>query len=826
MQARWLSVVSHLPITAHLTTIAEGVAHNTLSLLEAPPGSGKTTVLPLMLAEQPWLEGKKVLVLQPRRLAATGVATRMAELLNEPVGETVGYQIRLDRKVSRKTRIEIITEGLLTRRILSEPELSDVGLIVFDEFHERSIHADVGLALAREVASVLRNDLRILVMSATLGPLRNHSLFSDSWSHSFTTEPHPLTIAYRHPEPRQRVWEYTAQAIKNALMQHQGDLLSFLPGAFEIQRCRDLLEQARIDAEIYPLFGDLPYHEQRLALLPSVSGRRKVVLATPIAETSLTIDGVRIVVDSGLHKVAQVDGHGSTTLRTERISQDSADQRAGRAARTAPGVCIRLWSEQEHQTLRAAREPEISRSDLTQTALELAAWGVHDLNAFPWISAPPSAALTEALSTLQNLGAITPDGGITERGRALTELGTHPRLGALCLMADTLGLIPVAAALISVLEERPDTRTTTSSADIQPLVEALVTHSYRGSSRLNDLAQRWRRRLEQRSKGSQRQESLSTEVACGLLLATAFPERIAQRREPDSTKYLLANGKGVTLRNGDPLVKHEYIVVAATQDRNDDGLVSVAAALDPSLLSGHLAHLVDKHSHTTFNEHRGVLERRARESIGSIILREGNLEPIPVSERAVALIDYVRSDDGFARLVFPETFAQLQSRVAWAQTIAPSIALPDLSPSALQSSLHEWLEPVLPSDGRLSSITESVLDAALAILLPWNTRRELEQIAPDSLLLPNGKQRRIRYDASEGPILEAMIQELFGLAETPRIGRASIPATVHLLSPARRPMQVTKDLASFWKNGYPLVRKELRGRYPKHRWPEDPLKPG
>lgn len=825
MNPRWLSSISHLPITQHLSTITDGVAQHSLSLLEAPPGSGKTTVLPLLLAEQPWLQGKKVLVLQPRRLAATGVATRMAELLSESVGETVGYQIRLDRKVSRKTRVEIITEGLLTRRIIAEPELADVGLLIFDEFHERSIHADVGLGLAREVASVLRNDLRILVMSATLGPLKNHSLFSDSWSYSFNTEPHPLTIAYRHPEPRQRVWEYAAQAIKSALLQHEGDVLSFLPGAFEIQRCKELLEQARIEVEIHPLFGDLPYHEQRLALLPSASGRRKVVLATPIAETSLTIEGVRIVVDSGLHKVARVDGHGSTTLRTERISQDSADQRAGRAARTAAGVCIRLWSEQEHQTLRAAREPEISRCDLTQTTLELAAWGVHDLHTFPWISVPPLAALNEALKTLRSLGAIAPDGGITERGRALTELGTHPRLGALCLLAETLGLVPVAAALISVLEERPDARATAHTADIQPLVEGLVTNSYRGSSRLKDLAQRWRRRLEQRSKAAERQQSLSTEVACGLLLATAFPERIAQRREPESSRYLLANGKGVTLRNGDPLVKHEYIVVAEMQNRDDDGLVSLAAPLDLSLLTTHLAHLIDRHSSTTFNEQRGTLERRSRESIGSLVIAEGNLEPIPAQERTVALIDYLRSDDGFARLAFPQTFATLQSRVAWARTIAPTSELADISSSALQSSLHEWLEPVLPSDGRLSSVTESILDSALAILLPWNVRRELEQIAPESFLLPNGKQRRIRYDATEGPILEAMIQELFGITETPRIGRASIPATVHLLSPARRPMQVTKDLASFWRNGYPLVRKELRGRYPKHRWPEDPLKP-
>ncbi len=821
----WQSSVAHLPIAQHLSQIAEGVQQHSISLLEAPPGSGKTTVLPLLLAEQPWLAGKKILVLQPRRLAAKGVAQRMAEMLQEGVGEQVGYQIRLDHKVSKRTRIEIITEGLLTRRLISEPELNDVGLVIFDEFHERSIHADIGLALIREVISTLRPDLKVLVMSATLGSLTNHPLFSSAWSYKFTTEPHPLTITYRHPEPRQRVWEYTAHAIKAALLQHEGDLLAFLPGAFEILRCKELLEGARINADVFPLFGDLPYDEQRNALLASPKGRRKVVLATTIAETSLTIEGVRIVVDSGYHKIARIETTGGTSLKTERISRDSADQRAGRAARTDSGVCIRLWSEQEHLTLRATREPEIQRSDLTQTALELAAWGVRDLSRFEWLTAPSTTAAQEAVHILQRLGALDQNGLITERGKALVDIGTHPRLGSLCLEAQKFGVSPVAAAIVAVLEERPSTRTSTHTANIQPLVESLLDGSYRGSSRLSELSERWRRRLEAKPSRDKTTQSLQSEAACGALLAVAFPERIAQRRDPESARYLLASGGGAALREGDPLAKHEFIVVADMQNRGDDGAIALAAPLDERLLSGPLLHLVTRERRTQFNEQRGSLESRDTHSLGAIILREGPLQDVPRMERREALMQYLRTEEGFHRLNLPDSYAAIRDRINWGQTTYADSGFPNLSDHSLREAVSEWLAPFVPEDARLSSITPTIIDTALSTLLPWSLRKELDRLAPESLSLPNGKQRRLRYDSVEGPVLEAMIQELFGLADTPRIGPNKTPVTLHLLSPARRPMQVTRDLRSFWKNGYPLVRKELRGRYPKHRWPEDPLSP-
>ncbi len=822
----WRTSAAHLPIGQHLSRIADGVMHNSISLLEAPPGSGKTTVLPLLLAETPSLQGRKIIVLQPRRLAAKGVAQRMAEMLHEHVGERVGYQIRLDRNVSQATQIEIITEGLLTRRLLSEPELPGVGLILFDEFHERSIHADIGLALTREVIATVRPDLKVLVMSATLGSLKEHPLFTGAWRYEFTNEPHPLTIHYRHPEPRQRVWEYTAHAIKAALLQHPGDLVAFLPGAFEILRCKEILESARIDAVVHPLFGDLAYDEQRHALIPNPSGRRKVVLATTIAETSLTIEGVQIVVDSGYHKIARTDFGGSTSLKTERISKDSADQRAGRAARTAPGVCVRLWSEQEHQTLRATREPEIARTDLTQTALELAAWGVRDISSFEWVSAPSPVAQREAINTLRSLGAVDTDGCITDRGKALVEIGTHPRLGALCLEAEKTGLSTLAAAIVAVLEARPDTRSHAHTVDLQPLVESLVDGSYRGPSRLHELAQRWDRRLQARCSRSTSSTALPSSTACGALLAVAFPERIARRRSPDSPRYLMASGAGVTLREGDPLSRHEFIVVADMQNREDDGIVSAAAPIDQNLFSGPLEHLITTERRTEFNEQRGALESRVVYSIGTIILREGPCERVGKDEQRDALMHYLSTEAGFARLQFPDSYEGIRNRATWVRASNPYSDIPDLSPECLRANVATWLAPFVAEDVRLSSISPSIIDTALTARMPWALRRELDRLAPESLTLPNGKQRRIRYDTVEGPIVEAMIQELFGLTDTPTVGPNRTPVTLHLVSPARRPMQVTKDLASFWKNGYPLVRKELRGRYPKHRWPEDPLNRG
>jgi ATP-dependent helicase HrpB len=814
--------ISSLPIVDHLAAIASGVEKHPVSIIQAPPGSGKTTIAPLYLAQQPWLNDKKILVLQPRRLAAKSVAARMSELLDEPIGESVGYQIRLESKRSRHTQIEVITEGLLTRRLVSDPELAEVGLIIFDEFHERSVHADVGLALAREVLASLRPDLRIVVMSATLNALLDDAAFSDCWRYSFDTSPHPVEIRYTVTQPRRPVWESVAQTISAALRQYQGDILAFLPGAFEIERCREYLEQLKVAAQIFPLYGELPFEQQRSAIMPIKGGARRIVLATPIAETSLTIEGVRVVVDSGLHKVARSDIAGITDLKPERISLDSADQRAGRAGRIAPGVCIRLWSEQEHKTLRPNREPEVLRTDLTQTLLELATWGVRDFEKFSWITPPPQHAINAALDTLRALGALHgTDCTVTPFGRELTTLGTHPRLAAMCVKARSAQLERFAAAIIPLLEERTPNSRTRNASSIIPLIEDLLSGPSGG--RFSDLFRRWLTRIEALPvRPTAGIPTLDERVAPGYLLACAFPERIARRRSGGDMRYLLASGKGVTLAPKDPLSSAEYIVVAAMHSRDDDGVVTLAAPLDAALFQGALEQLVSTHEVSGFDAERGALSKSIQTRIGAILLREDRRTDLSRGDRLDALTHYLRTSEGHAKLPFTPSMRELQSRAAWASSVSPHAGLPDICDDALRASEPFWLSGFLPDNGSLQSLKPDKVEQALRAILSWELNRELQSIAPETLQLPNGRQRRISYNSVDGPVVEAMIQELFGLHETPLIGRCKIPATVHLLSPARRPMQVTKDLKSFWKIGYPEIRKELRGRYPKHRWPEDP----
>lgn len=824
----WLSSAHGLPIVEHLDNIAQVLRDNALTVLEAPPGSGKTTVLPLYLAELPLFAGKKIVVLQPRRLAAKSVATRMSELLGERVGESVGYQIRLERRVSNRTRVEILTEGLLTRRITNDPELRDVGLVIFDEFHERSIHADTGLALVREILSVLRPDLRVLVMSATLGDLANHDFFNGTGKYRLSAKPFPLTISHIAPEPRAPLWQQTAAAIKAALDEHPGDLLAFLPGRYEIDRCREKLAtppcpRGVAPEDILPLYGDLSYDQQKRAISPARDGARKVVLATTIAETSITIEGVRIVVDSGYHKVSRSSSSGRTSLRQERISRDSADQRAGRAARTAPGVCLRLWTQQEQFALPASREPEILRADIAQVLLLLAAWGVREPTSFHWLTPPPAKALEDGITSLRQLGAIDADGCITEDGQLLAELGTHPRLAAICLVGKRIGLPEVAASLVTLLEERDDTRGSSRAVDIRPRLTTLLS-SRESSSRLRDLRDVWRERIHRLPVSELDELSLTEDDAVGFLAAIAFPERIARRREFEGSRYLMANGAGATLSPNDPLRMAEFIVITELQERLDDSVIHAACSLNAALFDGPLRHLVTTSTAQSFDSSRGTLTAIESDHVGAIVLRERPKNDLSPEARRESLSAFLRSPEGFERLPFPESFLLTQSRCAWVRSIDGSTTIPDISSEHLRMTIDTWLIPLLPSDGRLASITPALLQSALSSILSWTVLRTLDTEAPESFTLPNGKVRRLTYHPSEGPVLEAMIQELFGLEDTPRLGARKQPVTLHLLSPARRPMQVTKDLSSFWKNGYPLVRKELRGRYPKHKWPEDPIR--
>ncbi len=826
----WRTRIGYLPIVSHLEALTKGIEQHRYTVLQAPAGSGKTTVLPLALSELEWLKDRKVLVLQPRRIATKTVAARMAELLGEQVGDTVGYRVRLESRVSTRTKVEILTEGLLTKRILTDPDLSGIGVIIFDEFHERSAHADVGLALSREVASVLREDLRIIVMSATLDESISSTIFEDAWRYSFDGTPFPVSISYRSEDFKAPVWERVARAVREATTHHEGDILVFLPGAYEIDRTRLLLEQSRVSARILPLYGDLSYAEQQRALIPEPSGLRKIVLSTPIAETSLTIDGVRVIVDAGLHKVARSDTGGTTILRTERISKDAADQRAGRAGRTAPGVCLRLWSEHEHASLRPSREPEIVRTDLTPILLDLAVWGIRDFASFQWITRPSQAALVTAQHALTQLGALS-EGGVTPLGKLLSNLGTHPRFGVMMLEARRWGLEDTAAALLPLLEERDIFSHEARGALITDRIDAIIGHNRSASpqlERIRSLKAHWSERMSHIAPdfaGPTPREAIPRGLEAGFLLSRAFPERIGRRRDGTSSKYLLASGSAAAVREGDPLREHEYIVVAAMQEGFNDARIFLAAPLHPKLFDGPLQHLVTRERIVSFDEQRGALTTRIIERVGAITIREETHHQGTPEEMRTALLSWLTTEEGFARLCFSEATSALRTRVAWARSVDPNAEFPDLSDTALRTGVSTWLTPYLPDRATLTSLSSELLDRAIDALVHWNQRQKLDTFAPEMITLPSGRTRRLRYELGGPPILEAMIQELFGWKDTPTLGPHKIRVSLHLLSPARRPMQVTQDLRSFWANGYPLVRKELRGRYPKHRWPEDPHEP-
>jgi ATP-dependent helicase HrpB len=819
-------VTSLLPIYEHIGPITDLLERHTTLILQAPPGTGKTTVLPLALLNAPWMAGKRCLMLQPRRLAAKSVATRMSEMLGEPVGKTVGYQMRLERVASAATRLEIITEGILAKRIISDPELKGVGAIIFDEFHERSIHADIGLALAREIAETFRPDLRLVVMSATLSDASVLDNLSGAARYEFSGTTFPVTVRYMPGESRLPIWDRVAAATLSALNQHEGDALVFLPGLYEIQRTEALLTQSRMNGTvILPLYGDLSPTEQERAMLPDTSGRRKVVLSTNIAETSVTIEGVRIIIDSGLHKVSRSDSIGTMSLKTERISRDSSDQRAGRAGRTAPGVCIRLWSEQEHQALRPFREPEVLRVDLAPALLDLAAWGVTKPAEFSWITKPSQVAIAAAQSLLLTVGAVSGGGAITSEGRQLAELGTHPVLGKLALSARALGLEAVAARLLAIIEERDVVDSGADIAKRLALIEGARSSNPR-LQRIHALAERWLRRIEKiprNQRVTSDRDLLTDDNHVGFLLAQAFPLSVAKRRGANSPRYLVASGQGATLKEGDPLAASEYLVVIEQKEGVGDAKIGLAARLDSRLFEGPLRSLVSDELAVSFDDHRGALVASKRRMLGTVVISEQPNQQLEPEQELEGLLSWLKTKEGFSRLPFSEEVTRLRQRVLFAQCALGCEGFPELSDAELMRGVDLWLQPFLRAPYRLRSITTSIVSEAVLALLTYPQQRELASVAPESYKLPSGKVRHLDYSQPNEVILAATIQELFGVAEAPRLGKTQVPMTVHLLSPARRPVQVTKDLASFWRNSYPEVRKELRGRYPKHRWPEDPL---
>lgn len=821
-----------LPIEAVLPELRQALASHRAVVLQAPPGAGKTTRVPLALLDEPWLAGRSILILEPRRLAARAAAARMSQLRGEAVGETVGYRIRFDAKVSARTRIEVLTEGILTRRLQSDPALEGVGLVIFDEFHERHLHADLALALCVDAQRALREDLKMLVMSATLDGEAVSRLLDGAPIVTSRGRSYPVDIVYAPRDPEGPLPQVAADALRRALSAHDGDLLVFLPGAWEIRRTQELVEQlvARGDAEVLPLYGDLPWEQQDRAIRP-IAGKRKIVLATPIAETSLTIEGVRVVIDCGFARVPQFDPNsGLTRLVTQRIARANAEQRAGRAGREAPGVCYRLWSEGTQRGLIAQPTPEIRCADLAPLALELAAWGVADAATLAWLDPPPPGALAQARALLGELDALDSQGRITATGRAMAALPVHPRLAHMLVQAGNAERTALACDIAALLSERDVlAQASRRSCDLTERLEALAAFRRQGRAgaqahqadanacaRVEQAARQYRRLLR-----GERVEAAVDSDDVGRLLAAAYPDRIAQQRAPGETSYLLSSGRGARLPHGETRLRTPYLVAANLDAGATEGIIHMAAAVSvPALRASCAAHIMAVEVVRWDDQQQAVIARR-EERLGALVLDSRPFPDAGPEQLRAAMLEGVRRL-GLEALPWTPQLRQWQARVLSLRAWCPQESLPDVSDAWLLANLARWLGPYLDGVTRRDHLARVDLAAALQALLDWNQAKRLEEGAPTHLTVPSGSRVRLEYAPGESPVLAVKLQELFGLADTPRVAFGRVPVTLHLLSPARRPIQVTQDLRGFWERTYAEVKKELKGRYPKHPWPDDP----
>lgn len=813
-----------LPVFEVLPELRSALAAHPLVVLQAPPGAGKSTGLPLALLPEPWLGGQSIVMLQPRRVAARAVAARLAEGLGEAVGGTVGSRVRFESRVSGRTRIEVVTEGILTRRLQRDPELAGVGLVILDEFHERSLNADLALALLREVQGALRGDLRVLVMSATLDPdlpARLGAPLVQSAGRAY-----PVEVRYLAADPTGRVEDHVARAVREALAAHpQGDILAFLPGVREIRGALGAL--SGVEARVLPLYGDLPLAEQRRAILPDPQGQRRVVLATSIAETSLTLAGVRVVVDGGLSRTQRFDpGSGLTRMVTTRVTRDAAEQRAGRAGRTAPGTAYRLWSERTHAALAATRPPEIAEADLAPLTLELAGWGTPDPAALAWLDTPPAPRVESARILLRDLDALDAGNRITARGSALLELPTHPRLAHLLHGGAALGLGALAADVAALLEER-DPLAAGAGTDLTDRVAALRAWRRREGGRgdaavlerVERLARQWRQALAVRPDAAHPDNVPPDGFAVGQLVALAYPERVALGREGGGGRFLLAGGQGARLPEGDALAASPALAVAHLDAGTGEGRVYLAAPLAPAELEAR----ADWHDAVRWDARVGALVAQRERRVGALVLEARPLRDLPHAARVEALAGAIRAE-GLHLLTFSPEAASLRARVLSLRVWRPDeVEWPDLSDAALLATLEDWLGPVLTGVRTREELSRLSLLPALQALLPWPLPARLDELAPTHLPVPSSSRVRLSYQPDGSPpILAVKLQELFGLEQTPTVNGGRTPTVLHLLSPAGRPVQVTQDLKSFWNSSYFEVRKELRGRYPKHPWPDDP----
>ncbi|TWI54277.1 ATP-dependent helicase HrpB [Pseudomonas duriflava] len=821
-----------LPIDAVLPALRAALAQRDETVLEAPPGAGKTTRVPLALLDEPWLAGQRILMLEPRRLAARAAAERLAAEYGEAVGETVGYRIRLDSKVGPRTRIEVVTEGILTRRLQDDPALEGVGLVIFDEFHERSLDADLALALTLNGRALLRDTpLKVLVMSATLEGERLSKLLDEAPVVRSEGRMFPVETRWGRPYTAdERLEPRVVQTVLQALDEEQGSVLVFLPGQAEIRRVHEQLEQslgARPDIRLAPLYGELELSAQRAAIEPPPSSVRKVVLATNIAETSLTIEGVRVVVDAGLSRAPAFDPNsGMTRLATRRISRASATQRAGRAGRLEPGVCYRLWSEAQHEQLPAYDTAEILQADLSSLALQLARWGAA-ADELVWLDPPPAAALSQAQDMLMRLKALSPDrSALTSHGQAMSGLPAHPRLAHLLLRGQALGLTELACDLAALLSERDVLRG--EGADLYHRLALLAGQGKgpKGSvSRIRQLSRQFRGLL--RGQPSEAVSDPEHPRWVGCLLAFAYPDRIAQQRRAGGAEYRLANGRAALFNEADALMKSPWLVVADLGSRQGqrEERIYLAAELDPALFAGPLAEQVSVQERLDWDEREGVLKAESQQRIGELVLAREALRDLDESARGKALLGLLRRK-GLELLPWTPELRQWQARVGLLRRLDLACdgqsEWPDVSDAALLNSLENWLLPYLGRVSRLAHFAQLDLASILQGMLPWPLPARLDELAPKTLEVPSGSRIRLDY-SEEPPVLAVRLQEMFGLADTPRIAGGRVAVKLHLLSPAQRPVQVTQDLANFWRSTYIEVKKDLKGRYPKHYWPDDPL---
>ncbi|HEX6051356.1 MAG TPA: ATP-dependent helicase HrpB [Gemmatimonadaceae bacterium] len=834
-----------LPIEAVIPEVKAALGTHGAAVLQAAPGAGKTTGVPPALLGEAWLDGQRIVMLEPRRLATRAAARRIAHLLGESVGATVGFRVRGETRVSARTRIEVVTEGILTRMVQSDPSLDGVGLLIFDEYHERSLDADLALALTLEARDVLRPDLRLLVMSATLDGARVARLLGDAPVITSEGRTFPVDTRYVERRPDARIEDAVTAIVRRSLRDDTGDVLVFLPGAAEIRRTHERLVAATLPprTHVFPLHGTLSAEAQDQAILPSAPGERKIVLATSIAETSLTIEGVRVVIDAGLARVPRFSPRtGMTRLETVRVSRASADQRRGRAGRVAPGVCYRLWPEHEQHSLLDHSTPAILEADLAPVALELSAAGITDPASLRWLDPPPPAAYAQARELLAELGAFENTSGnartddrISPHGRRMLELPLHPRLAHMVLEGARLGVMPLACDLAALASERDPVRSdvgSPSDADVETRL-ALI----RGRSRATVTDQRvdWETvgRIRRESERMQRlgiaSESRARSAAprerpaadAGVLLAFAYPDRIAQLRAPRSGRFLLRNGNGAALADVQSLSDSPYIVPAELDGRRPESRIFLAASITLEAIEAHFGEQIITEQLIEWDARERAVAAREVERLGAIVLAERPLHAPDASRVTNVLLEGL-AREGIDALPWNERARSLRQRIAFLHHLDPS-SWPDVSDAVLGNTLEVWLGPHLSGARSLADVARVDLASALLNGLPWDRRNAVDELAPTHVVVPSGSRIPIDYSDPAAPVLSVRLQEMFGLADTPRVARGVVPLTVHLLSPARRPVQVTRDLAGFWRSSYFDVRKELRGRYPKHYWPDDPM---